>query len=318
MPQAWYFAGSLDSVAKQPMSVTVGGREYVAYVTGSGIPAVLDGRCVHMGANLARGCVVGEHLQCPFHSWEFDRGGICRAIPASASVPAFAKQRAYPTAVHNGLVFFFNGPEARFELPVFERKADSTLLRSKSFGFDLQLPWYMVAANGFDLQHFRTAHDRTLIEEPQLSSPSPYCRQISARFRVAGSGFRDRLTRLVSGDEVVMTIQSWCGALILVTASFRRTTSYGMVCVRPIADDRTHITTFVSIDRRRNWLARQILDPLDVAIRRSFIRAFMKDDVDRCVGIGYSKGTLIEADGVLGDYLEWVRSLASMTQPEVR
>jgi aminopyrrolnitrin oxygenase len=173
VPPAWYLVGSVDELAKGPRSVYIGDAEYVAFQTADGRSAVLDGRCVHIGAQLSRGCVVGEHLQCPFHAWEFDRGGVCRVVPASTTVPPFAKQRSYPTANYNGLCFFFNAAEAVFALPTYLGKVDGALTRSKPFGFDLELPWYMVAANGFDLQHFRTAHDRKLASQPVVSSPTP-------------------------------------------------------------------------------------------------------------------------------------------------
>jgi phenylpropionate dioxygenase-like ring-hydroxylating dioxygenase large terminal subunit len=296
IPYGWYLAGPLAELAAKPRSVRIGAAEYVSFLTASKIPVVLDGRCVHMGAQ------------------EFDREGTCRLIPASPGVPAFARQRAYPTATYNGLLFFFNAATPAFPLPMYDGKPDGNLRRSRPFHFDVRLPWYMVAANGFDLQHFRTAHDRTLVNEPIVTTTNPFCRQVEARFRVSGNGFRDRLTRSFSGEDVVMTIRSWCGVLILVTATFRRTTSYGMVCVEPVSANRTRLTTFVSIDKRTNWLGRRLVDPLDVAIRRSFIRAFMKDDIDRCDGIGYTKDTLIEEDSVLRNYFEWVRSLDSVVQ----
>jgi aminopyrrolnitrin oxygenase len=287
----------------------LGDREFVAFVSASGTPAVLDGRCVHMGAQLSRGCVVGEHLQCPFHQWEFAQDGRCAKIPAMDVIPALARQRAYPTVERDGHVFFFNDAEPAFECPFFD-VAPGALCAARPFVFDLAVPWYLVGANGFDLQHFRAAHDRTLVGTPQVSEQGPFCRTIRATFRVTGNSLRDRLTRLASGEEVTMTIRSWCGALIFVTAEFARTTSYGMVSIMPTGPGHSRVTTTIWVKHRAGAIGRAVLDPVDLHIRRSFIRAFLQGDADRSPGIRYTPGTLIDADHVLREYVDWVLSLS--------
>src|SRR5689334_16382112 len=50
-----------------------------------------------MGANLAGGKVVGNHIQCPFHNWEYNGNGSCVHIPyTDAPIPEAAKVKAWP------------------------------------------------------------------------------------------------------------------------------------------------------------------------------------------------------------------------------
>jgi hypothetical protein len=102
--------------------------------------------------------------------------------------------------------------------------------------------------------------------------------------------------------------------MILVTARFRRTTSYGMVFVRPLRENRTQVHTIVWVPRRGGSLARMMIDPVDAWIRRSFIRAFMMDDALRSDGARYNPASLIPADNVMADYLNWLQSL-SLSRP---
>jgi hypothetical protein len=226
--------------------------------------------------------------------------------------PAFARQAAFPTEEVGGHVVFHNSPAAAFPMPFYDGVSPADLLPAKPFDFVVDTPWYMIGANAFDLQHFRVAHDRTLVDEPVVESPSPFARRITATYEVSGAGWRDALTRRFSGSRVRMSVSVWAGTNILVTAAFARTTSYGMVFVRPISDQRTHLRTIVWVPRRRGAVARAMLDPLDAFVRRRFIRAFMADDATRSNGVRYNPATLIAADRTLAEYMDWLASVGSV------
>jgi phenylpropionate dioxygenase-like ring-hydroxylating dioxygenase large terminal subunit len=309
IPHGWYYLCAARDLRRGPVGLELGSRKYVAFRDAGGAAAVLDGRCSHMGADLARGRVTGGSLHCPLHDWQYDGGGRCVRIPEADEIPPFARQTGYPAAEIGGHVIFHNAPTAAFPMPFYDGVTPAELLPATPFEFIVGTPWYMVGANAFDLQHFRIAHDRTLLDEPVVESPSPFARRITATYQVTGAGWRDELTRRFSGPQVRMSITVWAGTNILVTAAFARTTSYGMVFVRPLGETRTHLRTIVWVPRRRGALARAIIDPLDAFIRRRFIRAFMADDATRSDGIRYNPATLIAADRTLADYMDWLAAL---------
>ena len=288
-----------------------GGQRFVGWLAADGRPVVLAARCSHMGADLARGCVRGGRLECPLHGWEYGPDGQCKRIPANASgpIPDFARQASFPTEARSGQVFFFNRPEARFPLPFFDGVKPPELLAAPLFEFTVDAPWWLVGANGFDAQHFRCAHDRTLCSELEVDSPHAFAWRVRAEFRVTGTNAFDRLTRLVSGRQVELTVTNWGGNLILVTARFRRTTTYGLVSLVPLEGGRTLLRDLVWVPRRRGLLGRLLLDPLDVRIRRRFIREFVRADVALSHGIRYEARRMIGADKVLVDYLDWLRPI---------
>jgi len=311
IPEGWYHACHTAELSRGPVGVAVGPAKFVAFQGLRGRAAVLDARCSHMGADLSRGCVREGRLHCPLHDWRYDGDGQCVGIPASEKIPSFARQAIFPTAEIGGHVLFSNTLRAPFPVPFYDGVSPEALLPAAPFEFVVDTPWYMIGANAFDLQHFRVAHDRTLRSTPLLESPSPLARRITATYDVSGTSWRDRLTRRFSGDQVVMSVTVWGGVNILVTATFRRTTSYGMVFVRPLEGGRTHLRNIVWIPRRRGVVARAVLDPLDAWVRRHFIRAFVMDDATRSDGVRYNPATLIEADEEMSRYFEWLARISS-------
>jgi phenylpropionate dioxygenase-like ring-hydroxylating dioxygenase large terminal subunit len=262
-----------------------------------------------MGADLSQGCVKAGRLACPLHGWEYSRDGSCAHIPASPAIPGFARQQCFPVEECGGQVFFFNRPQASYPLPFFPGVRPTDLLPARPFEFVIDAPWHLVSANGFDVQHFHCAHDRTLLGEPTVDSPHPFSFRLRAMFRVAGDSLRDRLTRQFSGSEMEMTVENWAGNLVLVVARFPRTTSYGMVSFTPLARNRTRIRNIVWVPRSRHPLLRCMVDPLDAMIRRHFIREFVRSDADRSAGLRFASERMISADKVLVDYLEWLATL---------
>jgi phenylpropionate dioxygenase-like ring-hydroxylating dioxygenase large terminal subunit len=308
-PAAWYRFCSSRALGRRPLARRAFGRELVAFRTPGNQVGVLLGRCVHMGASLAAGQVVGDCLRCPFHHWEFDVQGRCRRIPATADVPAFARQLAFPTVERHGGVFFFNGAEPTFPLPFFEGCAESDLAAAPPFTLVLDCPWYLVGANGIDVQHFLTTHDRELVGEPEVWHPGPFAHQAVCRFRVAGRGWRDWLTRRLAGPTVEMNVTDWAGTLFLVRATFRRTQTFGMVAMLPVDRGRTRVFVRVAVRRSRHAAGRVLWDPVSARVRRFFIRKFLEPDVARSAGTAYHPGRLIAADRYLADYFSWLHAL---------
>jgi phenylpropionate dioxygenase-like ring-hydroxylating dioxygenase large terminal subunit len=315
-PGSWYYIGTVAQLAHGPLRFELPGEHsYVAFRGADG-PAVLSGRCCHMGADLSLGCVRNGRLACPLHGWEYASNGSCEHIPAAAAIPSFARQASFPVEVCGNQLFFFNRLEAKFPFPFFPGMDAAHLFAARAFEFTVEAPWYLLSANGFDVQHFRCAHDRTLLGEPVVDSRNEFSWRMRARFRVSGDSLRDRLTRGISGSEVEMTVENWNGNLVLVTARFQRTTSYGIVSFMPLDRQRTKVRNIVWVPRSQSWIGRRIIDPLDALIRRSFIQKFVRSDADRSDGIRFRPDRMIDADKVLVDYLCWLQNLHRQSSPE--
>jgi nitrite reductase/ring-hydroxylating ferredoxin subunit len=314
-PPAWYLFGMAREVGSRPVSKDLLGRRLAAFRTSSGRLAILDARCSHLRADLGNGCVVGDSVQCPYHHWRYGADGRCVHIPAGGEIPAFARQRSYPVIERHGLVFFFNGPEPLYPLPFFAGADPDDYVAAKPFGLTLRCPWWLVGANACDLQHFLGAHDRRLVGPAQAQSIGPYARQASALFAVVGTSWRDQLTRAAAGSEVEMSITDWCGVLMFVTASFRRTCSYGMLTSIPLGRDSVLVRGVVFVKKSRNWLGRRLLDPAHLSLRRYFVKEFLRPDAELAVrGLSYNPRSLLVCDVEMAHYFQWLAGAAAGAQ----
>ncbi|HEU4390031.1 MAG TPA: Rieske (2Fe-2S) protein [Blastocatellia bacterium] len=315
-PAGWYFAAQSDRLGSSPVGVDLFGRRLVCYRTASGHPAVMDARCWHMGADLSRGAINGDRIVCPFHGWQYGASGKCESIPAQAETPHRVRQQTYSSAECCGRVFVFPEAEAAYPFPFFAGISPADLVPAPAFEFIVNCPWWLVSANGFDVQHFAVSHDRRLVSEAILESPHPFARRMVTTFEVCGHHWRDRLTRKFAGAKVTMDVTIWSGTLAFVIARFHDSTgpnihgatSFGMTEVCPLGSaPDTRSLVRVTIFRRRRARLKPI-DWIDVRIKQRFIRSFLETDVATLDGARYDPDHLIRADNQLVSYLHWLAS----------
>jgi phenylpropionate dioxygenase-like ring-hydroxylating dioxygenase large terminal subunit len=315
-PASWYLFCRTCDLRGGPMSRDVLGRRLVAFRKTGGDVAVLEARCAHLGADLGAGSVIEDQIQCAFHNWRYNGEGRCVHIPASPDVPEFARVKAYPAVERHGFVFFFNDQAAVFPLPFFPGVDPDEFCAAEPFQAVLECPWWMVGANVFDVQHFRSAHDRQLMSEPVVESPAPQARRITATFAVLGDSLRDRLVRRLAGERVEMSFTDWCGNIIFATPTFRRTTSYGMLITEPLGRQRVLVHGIVFVRRSRGPIGRLVVDPLHRRVRRYFIKAFLQSDARLGTkGLRYNPESLIAGDGELIRYFDWLASVRGPVAP---
>jgi hypothetical protein len=225
------------------------------------------------------------------------------------AIPEFARQACYPAQERHGYVFFFNGREPLFPLPFFFDSRPDDFVASRPFRFVAECSWYMLAANGFDEEHFRAVHDRTLLGPGKVDCPAPFARRMRYHARVTGRSVFDRLIRWGAGDLVEVSITTWGGPLILVTGFFRRARSYILIATHPLKTGQTQVEVVVFAPRGTRLAA--LVQPLGLWVRRLFTRAFMQDDIDRLGGIHYNPVGLIETDHELIEFFRWAAALPS-------
>ena len=83
MPYGWYCLGySAELPPGEVKPLHYFGENLVLFRTESGVPAVLDAYCPHLGAHLGHGGKVQqESVACPFHGWRFNPAGECVEVP---------------------------------------------------------------------------------------------------------------------------------------------------------------------------------------------------------------------------------------------
>ncbi len=169
-PDGWFRVGYTAELAKgdiKPLSYL--GRELVLFRTESGDPVVLDAFCPHLGAHLGHGGKVkGEHVECPFHAWQFGTDGQVRLVPYANKVPARARVRAWDLRERNGQIYIWHhaaGAAPQWELPELPEVGSPDWTEPYRRTWRIKTRNQELAENAVDTAHFRYLHGTTNMPE---------------------------------------------------------------------------------------------------------------------------------------------------------
>lgn len=92
----WYILAMSGELGDRPIARTLFGMPIVLFRDGAGKPGALLDRCPHRNVPLSPGRVVEGRIECPYHGWQLDTGGVCRVVPSLCG-PAEGKARRAPS-----------------------------------------------------------------------------------------------------------------------------------------------------------------------------------------------------------------------------
>src|SRR4051794_25265667 len=110
---AWYVAAACAEIADKPLARTLLNEPVVLFKNGRGEICALEDRCCHRGAPLSLGHATEAGIQCGYHGMEFDRDGVCIAIPGQNIIPKRARVRSYPVVTKGDYVWIWMGQADR-------------------------------------------------------------------------------------------------------------------------------------------------------------------------------------------------------------
>jgi renierapurpurin 18,18'-hydroxylase len=153
-PNHWYAVGWADSLEKgQVVPITVWQQAIALYRDHEGQLQALADACPHRGIALHKGRVLGCHLACAYHGWEFDGQGECVNIPylpEGSKLPP-AQVQSFPVQEKYGIIWLFPGdPDLATTTP---------LLDIPEFG---QPDLLMIPITGHFKAHFSICNENTM------------------------------------------------------------------------------------------------------------------------------------------------------------
>ena len=114
-PDYWYPLTRSNALKKgKALGVSFAGEPIVLVRTESGSVFALEDRCAHRQVPLHAGVIRGEHLQCCYHCWTYDKTGRCINVPyldKGQSLPNGV--RSYPCREAYGFIFVFPGDASK-------------------------------------------------------------------------------------------------------------------------------------------------------------------------------------------------------------
>ncbi len=120
--EQWYVVLESNQVGNKPISALRLGEKMVFWRDGQGVVRCAVDRCPHRGAALSKGSITNNHLQCPFHGFEFNAQGMCVHIPANGrggNIPKSMRLQSYPTYEEHGFIWIWWGDSAPKDKPEF-------------------------------------------------------------------------------------------------------------------------------------------------------------------------------------------------------
>jgi phenylpropionate dioxygenase-like ring-hydroxylating dioxygenase large terminal subunit len=157
----WYVACFSEELRRAPIARTILGIPIVLFRTERGEPGALLDRCPHRNVPLSLGTVVGEHLQCRYHGWQFDCGGTCRKVPGLEGKPEAKSRRtlSYAAREQGGCIWVFMSPDTEptsepFRFDLLDEPGYDTVRRRVA----AQGTMHAVIENALDVPHTAFLH----------------------------------------------------------------------------------------------------------------------------------------------------------------
>jgi phenylpropionate dioxygenase-like ring-hydroxylating dioxygenase large terminal subunit len=175
LPDQWFPVCASSELRGRPVARTLQGVPLALFRDARGAPAALVDRCPHRNAPLSLGRRAGDHLECAYHGWRFDRTGACRAVPGLADPPGGPGRAAisHPAVEQDGLVWIFSTPGAEpgstpFRFPHQDDPGYTTVRHARRLAGTV----HAAVENALDVPHtaflhgglFRTSGRRHVVE----------------------------------------------------------------------------------------------------------------------------------------------------------
>ncbi len=184
IPNQWYAVLESKELKKaKPIRFTRMGEKMVAWRNTKGEPSVMVDKCPHRGVALSAGKVIADHIQCPFHGFEFDHTGKCCLVPAngrSSEPPKALHVKTYPTRDEHGFIYIWWG-EPKPDLPQtpwFESIPESMVYSTLKDHWPTH--YSRAIENQLDVVHLPFIHNSTIGAGNRTLVNGPLARKVSA------------------------------------------------------------------------------------------------------------------------------------------
>lgn len=179
IPAGWFHVDFSENLANEEVrNVYIFGQEWVLFRSESGKAGMTDPYCPHLGAHIGHGGkVVGEHIRCPFHHWEYDAEGWCKKIPYGKVAPPITKKQAVlrtlPLVEKYGMIWAWYHPTCEapsWELPYIPQLEDETGWTGDRTGsWTAHTGIQEIAENGVDFAHLKFLHGAEQIPPAEVN-----------------------------------------------------------------------------------------------------------------------------------------------------
>jgi len=165
----WYVGAVATELRDRPLGRVICGQRIVFFRDAGGRVQAVAATCPHRGADLARGRVVGDTVECPFHGLRFNGSGNCTRIPsqdAAAPIPRALRVATFAVIEKAGFVWVWpqpnDPPTCEPEVPEFLEFAAPWRLCLLPAGRPFAGSYLNAMENALDDAHLAFVHQATV------------------------------------------------------------------------------------------------------------------------------------------------------------
>ncbi len=300
-PSGWRYAGDVQDLKRGPVRTQICNEEIVLFKTATGDIVATQGRCPHMNAPLWQGKVVENSIQCPMHGRRFNgRNGACQSHGSD-------NVRCFPTRVLGTHIFIAADANSAPVFPYFDEAPHTAFAYGRAIYDVVNVPWYLVLANGFDVSHFPYIHGREVLGDSGPLFKGHNRIDIQYALRNTSQLVTDRLLRRLAGDKVQLNYRVFNGNTVLPMTIVKDKASYIWIDVQPVDQRRTRVTMIpvMRVDRQPMW--HRYLNGVSLALRSVFIKHFFTAELPYIENIELRPTMLSHNDLPMMEFLHWLK-----------
>ncbi len=128
LARQWHPVALATELTSRPHGAVVLDQRVVVWAIGARVSAAQD-LCIHRGAQISGGSILGEELVCPYHGFRYAASGACTLAPCTGSpdtpLPAKLHLRTYAAAAESGVIWVRLAPDGPASPPNLQAPRES-------------------------------------------------------------------------------------------------------------------------------------------------------------------------------------------------
>ena len=303
-PKSWYPAALSKQIGRAPFPLRAFARDYVLFRGESGAVSAIERYCAHMGADLSRGRVIDERLQCPLHGWTFGHDGGCTYLDRDGQRDG-GQLGALAVCEVGGIVFVWPGASPEWPFPELTGLQSCRAARPRLE--HLPCPMEAIGLNGFDIWHYGIVHRRKVRPDARVHSRQPHHLGLKFNADVLPGKPYDNLLIKAGYGELDVQLDYWGGNLIFV-----RNQSGGYLALIALAPDGgAHCQMYLGVfAEKRETITQAVLQQAMLEIFRWVAWNFLRSDMPAVSGMRPREGALVSGkDDIAKQFWHWWNAL---------
>ena len=286
----------------------LGGR-VIAFRGENGIASVLSPYCAHMGMDLAKGEVVGNHLRCIYHHYEYDESGVCVKTGWNVPPPENACVFNFPTAERYGIIWAFNGTKALFDLPDLAIPDEELVVDAWLTEPPVPCSTTEIFCQVPDWGHLKFMHAGTMqtSEDSQNVTPEFQFNDYNFGYSVESMTFAGEQREKEGGQEFPAVKIHVYGTSIIRIETYVNGNWAGVIGTAVIrAPGKTQIMGAVAVQKGDGSPEAQAAAQQQIEFHKKQVQITGDEDMVIYENIRFAPGALTGIDSIVSQYLDYV------------